>query len=250
MPEEPPQLVAPIIAHLEELRTRLLRSIFAVAMLFPLCWPLSGIVIDWMKRAFLPDPSMKLYFSAPLELFMLRMKVSAALAALVAIPFIAWQIWAFVAPGLYKKERMAVLPLTFSSAFFFLAGAAFALFGVFPMLMRYSAALGGSEIQPLYNAGAFIGTAALLALAFGLCFQLPLVVVILVRYGIVSLETMRSARAYIVIGIFVVAGVITPPDMVSMLALALPTVGLFEVALLFAAWTAKKVDTEEGKTEE
>ena len=244
MTEEDGQKTASLIEHLEEFRTRILRSLYAVAILFPLCWPISGYSLEWMRRTFCPDPSVKLYFSAPLELFVLRMKVSAALGILIAIPYISWQIWSFVAPALYKNERKAALAIVLSSTFFFLAGAAFALFGIFPMLMKYSYSLGGPDIQPLYNAGSFIGTAALLMLAFGLCFQLPLAVVILVRNGIVEVSTMRSARAYIVVGIFVVAGVVTPPDMVSMLALALPTVALFELGVLFASWTSKKKPEE------
>ena len=238
--EEKPQRTASLIEHLEELRTRIIRSLFAVAVLFPLSWPLSGYALNWMRRAFLPDPSVKLYFSAPMELFMLRMKLSAAIGILIAIPYIAWQVWGFVAPALYKKERGVALSVVFSSTVFFLIGAAFALFGIFPMLMKYSYAMGGVDIQPLYNAGSFVGTAALLMLAFGLCFQLPLAVILLVRGGIVKVETVRAARAYIVVGIFVVAGVVTPPDMVSMLALAIPTVALFELSVLFASWTACK----------
>lgn len=236
---------ASLIEHLEELRTRLIRCLFAVAILFPLSWPVSGYALQWMRRAFLPDPSLKLYFSAPMELFILRMKLSMALGVLIAIPYIAWQIWGFVAPALYKKERGVALAVAFSSTVFFLLGAAFALFGIFPMLVKYSLAMGGPDIQPLYNAGSFIGTAALLMLAFGLCFQLPLAVVILVKGGIVKVETIRAARAYVIIGIFVVAGVVTPPDMISMLALALPTAGLFELSLLFAAWTAPKTELED-----
>jgi len=245
--EEERQKTAPILEHLEEFRSRLLRCLYAVAILFPLSWPVSGYVLEWMKRGFCPDPAMKLYYSTPLELFVLRMKISMALGVLIAIPYIAWQIWSFAAPALYKGERKAALLVVSSSTIFFLAGAAFALFGIFPALMRYSASLGGPDIQPLYNASAFIGTAALLMLAFGLCFQLPLAVIILVRTGIVSPETLRAGRAYIIIGIFVVAGVVTPPDMISMLALALPTVALFELSLLFASWTSKRRDNGEGK---
>jgi sec-independent protein translocase protein TatC len=238
--EEEKQRTATIIEHLEELRTRLIRSLFAVAILFPASWPLSHYVLSWMRAAFIPDPSVKLYYMAPMELFMLRMKISAALGVLIAIPYIAWQVWSFVAPALYKKERKVAFSFVFSSSFLFLLGAAFALFGIFPMLMKYSFSMGGPDIQPLYSASSFIGTAALLMLAFGLSFQLPLAVVLLVRSGLVSVETVRGARAYIVVGIFVVAGVITPPDMVSMLALALPTCGLFELSLLFASWSAKR----------
>jgi len=247
MPEEEEVKTATLIEHLEELRLRILRSLFAVAILFPASWPLSQLVIEWMKRAFCPDPSLKLYYTAPMELFFLRMKVSMAIGVLVAIPYIAWQIWGFVGPALYKKERNCAFGLALSSSFFFVAGAAFALFGIFPMMMKYSFSMGSPDIQPLYGATPFIGTAALLMLAFGFCFQLPLVVFILVRMGIVELESMRSARSYIVLGIFVVAGVITPPDMISMLALALPTVGLFELSLLVASWAGKRKPEGEGE---
>ena len=114
-----------LIEHLEELRLRIIRSLFAVAILFPASWPLSQIVIEWLKRSFFPDPSLKLYYTAPMELFFLRMKVSAAIGVIVAIPYIAWQVWGFVAPALFKKERNCVLALALSSSFFFFAGAAF-----------------------------------------------------------------------------------------------------------------------------
>ncbi len=237
-PEE--EKTATLIEHLEELRLRLIRSLVAVAILMPAAWPVSQIAIEWMKRSFFPSPDLKLYFSAPMELFFLRMKVSVALGVVVAIPYIAWQIWGFVAPALYKKERGTALALALSSSFFFILGASFALFGIFPMLMKYSFAMSSPDIQPLYGATPFIGTAAMLMLAFGFCFQLPLAVFILVRSGIVELESMRSARSYVIVGIFIVAGVITPPDMISMLALALPTVGLFELSLIAASWAGKR----------
>lgn len=227
---------ATLIEHLEELRIRLLKCIILLALLFPAAWPLSQVSIEWMKRSLCPAQLEGLYYMAPMELFFLRIKVSAAMALFAAIPLIAWQAWAFVSPALFKGERRAVLLLTLSSAFFFVAGALFALFAIFPILMRYSVEMGSPEIRPMMNVSSFVEMSGLLMLGFGICFQLPIAVFILVRTGVAGVAAFKAARPYVIVGIFIAAGILTPPDVVSQIAMALPTWALFEISLFLAAW--------------
>lgn len=175
-----------------------------------------------------------------MALFFTRMKLGLVYACLFAFPVIAYQSWRFIAPGLYHKERYYITRLSGVSTLLFLVGVAFSLFGVFPALMRFAYGMSTADIAPMLQVGSVVSMATLLSLGFGLMFQLPIVVFFCVISGMISLEAMRKARPFIVLVIFVLAAVLTPPDVVSQLCMGLPTWLLFEISLIAVARYARK----------
>jgi sec-independent protein translocase protein TatC len=164
--------------------------------------------------------------------FLVPMKVTLMIALIVALPWVFYQLWAFVAPGLYAHEKRLVLPLVISSSFLFIAGVAFCYFLVFGRVFHFIANFAPSSIAVMPDIENYLDFVMSMCLAFGATFEVPVVVVILVRMGIVSIEKLKSVRPYIIVGAFVIAAIVTPPDVVSQLSLAIPMCLLFELGLL------------------
>ena len=233
-----------ILEHLEDLRFCIIKSVIAPAILFPFTWMYSTDGLDFVRNLCLGS-SEKLYYMQPMELFIVKLKISAIAAIILSLPWIFWQLWTFVSPGLFKKERKMILSFTLVSSILFCAGASLALFVVYPLLMKFASSMGSEGIQPMISVDSFVNLAALLMLGFGITFQLPVILVILVAAGILSTAAVRKARPYIVVGIFVFSAFITPsPDALSQLAMAIPSIILFECGLLVAALFEKKSDKE------
>jgi len=227
------------LTHLEELRKRILISLGFVLILTPAAWFFSGDLITIFKNTFYPPELGKLYYFTPLELFFLRLKVSLFTALIAALPAVFWNLWVFIAPALRQKERVLLWIFTFGSTLLFLTGTAFALFAIFPLVMKYSAGMATPEIVPFFNIGSVIGIAVFLMLGFGISFQLPVLAAVLVKCDIVPLQTLKKARPYVIVLIFIAAAFLTPPDFISQLAMAIPAVALFELSLLFLSLSKK-----------
>lgn len=221
-----------IIDHIEEFRTRLIRCIICVCIMMPIGWSLSPLFIDWIAKELCPPELGTLYYTAPMELFFLRVKFSAIFSIGVTLPFIMYHIWQYISPGLLRYEKKAVKISCGFSFLLFLCGAALGLFGVFPILMYYALSMQTENIKPLFSVNSCLSMSAWLMLGFGICFQLPIILLGLVRFGIVSVKTLRHSRPYIVLGIFIVAAILTPPDIISQLSMAIPTWLLYEVSLV------------------
>lgn len=240
-----------LIEHLDELRTRLIRCSLCVALIFIPSNYLSMPIIIWMKKQFCPQLK-ELVFMQPLEIFFTQLKVSFYLALIISAPYLAYQLWSFISPALFNKERRYVVRFMLISTTLFLTGAALALFIVFPALMRFSMSLAGStgDIIPMINIQSFINTAALLMLAFGIMFQLPVVVFALTATGLISTAKMAHGRPYVIVLIFILSAFLTPgPDVLSQLAMALPTCVLFELSLIFCKVIEKKKQAELARLE-
>lgn len=225
------------LEHLEELRGVLLRSLAAVALLlFPAYWA-AGRLIPWLLHQLegLGGNGLQFHYFSPLEPFLVQLKCSLLLALFGALPYVSWQVGGFIAPGLYRRERRLFGMLAGAAFLLFLAGAAFAFTLILPLLLRFAASYRSPELAPILGLGNFVDLAGLLLLGFGIMFQLPVVVVILVRTGLVRTQTLRKSRPVVVIAILVLAAVLTPPDVISQLLMAVPTWLLFELALLLAA---------------
>jgi sec-independent protein translocase protein TatC len=224
------------ISHLIELRTRLLRSIVAVIVvlvcLFPWAKDIYALLASPLLRA-LPQGATMIATDVT-GTFLVPLKVTLMVAVLVALPFVLWQVWAFVAPGLYQHERRLALPVLASSFVCFLAGMAFAYFAVFPIAFGFFASYAPAGVTMMTDIDKYLSFVLTMFIAFGLTFETPVVVIVLVRFRVVSLQKLRSIRPYVIVGAFIIGAIFTPPDVVSQMLLAVPLWLLFELGLLLA----------------
>jgi sec-independent protein translocase protein TatC len=224
------------ISHLVELRDRLVKAIIGVAIvcIALFIWPGPKEIYDFLAMPMLASlpPGAKMIATGVVAPFLVPMKVTLMAAIIVALPWVFYQLWAFVAPGLYAHEKRLVLPLVVSSSLLFIAGVAFCYFLVFGRVFHFIAEFAPSSIAVMPDIENYLDFVMSMCLAFGATFEVPVVVVILVRMGIVSIEKLKEVRPYIIVGAFVIAAIVTPPDVVSQLALAIPMCLLFELGLL------------------
>lgn len=226
------------ISHLVELRDRLVKASIgiAIACAVLMLWPGPARIYDFLAApmlASLPAGS-KMIATGVIAPFLVPMKITLVLAFIVALPWVFYQLWAFVAPGLYTHEKRLVLPLVVSSSLLFVAGVAFCYFFVFGRVFAFIAEFAPTSIAVTPDIENYLDFVMSMCLAFGVTFEVPVVVVILVRMGIVSIDKLKSVRPYVIVGAFVIAAIVTPPDVVSQLALAIPMCLLFELGLLVA----------------
>jgi sec-independent protein translocase protein TatC len=247
MADEPDELAGteqPFVAHLIELRDRLVRSLLAVGVVFAILsfFPGPAALYDLLAKplvAQLPAGS-HLIATNVISPFLVPLKITLLLAFLVALPVVLYQLWAFVAPGLYSHEKRLVVPLVISSTVLFIGGVAFCYFFVFGRVFHFIQSFAPKSVNVAPDIEAYLGFVLTMFLAFGATFEVPIVVVVLARMGVVSVAKLREFRRYFIIIAFIVAAVITPPDMISMLSLAIPMCFLYEVGLWAAAATARK----------
>ena len=237
------------ISHLIELRDRLVKASIGIAILCAalLAWPGPAAIYDFIARpmiAALPVGS-KMIATGVIAPFLVPMKVTLVIAFILALPWVFYQLWAFIAPGLYAHEKRLVLPLVVSSSVLFMAGVAFCYFFVFGRVFRFIGEFAPTSIAVTPDIENYLDFVMSMCLAFGATFEVPVVVVILVRMGIVSVAKLKEVRPYAIVGAFVIAAVVTPPDIVSQLALALPMCLLFELGLLVAPIFVKATQAPE-----
>lgn len=247
--EQPPLLEGPavgpvegeglhgtLIEHLVELRTRIIRAALAVLVVFLVLFPWAR---DWY--ALLAEPMIaalpqggQMIATDVVGVFLVPVKVTLMLAFLIALPVVLWQAWAFIAPGLYQHEKSLAVPLMVASLGLFAAGMAFAYFVVFPSVFTFMAAIAPEGVAWMTDIDKYLSFVLTTFLAFGLTFEVPVVVIVLVRMGIVSLEKLRAWRPYVIVGAFVIGAIFTPPDIMSQVLLAVPLWLLYELGLLLA----------------
>ncbi len=177
--------------------------------------------------------------------FLVPLKVTLMTAFVVALPYVLWQMWAFIAPGLYQHERKLALPVLVSSFIFFLVGMAFAYFVVFPVAFGFFAGYAPAGVTMMTDIDKYLSFVLTMFIAFGITFETPVIVIVLVRFGVVSLEKLRSIRPYMIVGAFIVGAIFTPPDIVSQLLLAVPLWLLFELGLFVARFVKRPASREE-----
>ncbi|MDE1900801.1 MAG: twin-arginine translocase subunit TatC [Alphaproteobacteria bacterium] len=239
----------PLMAHLIELRRRLIYALLAVLAGFAVSYAFAPEIYAFLVRplaAATEGEHRRLIYTGLTEAFTTYIKLSLWTGCFVAFPVIAAQIWMFVAPGLYQHERRAFLPFLLATPLFFLAGAAVAYYFVFPEAWKFFLSFempGTTESLPIQleaRVSEYLSLSMTVIFAFGLAFELPVILVLLARAGIVSAEKLASFRRYAVVLIFVFAAILTPPDLISMLSLALPMLLLYEFSILGARWVGKK----------
>jgi sec-independent protein translocase protein TatC len=224
------------ISHLIELRDRLLRMLIAVGVVFVILFPFASELYDLlaypMMRA-LPEGS-KMIATGVVAPFLIPVKVAAMVAFAVALPYVLYQVWAFVAPGLYAHERRLVVPLVFASTVLFFVGVAFCYFFVFGVVFDFVYKIAPRSISVAPDIENYLNFVITLFLAFGVTFEVPIAVLILVRMGAVTIAQLTNIRPYFIVGSFVVAAIVTPPDVLSQLLLAVPMCVLYEVGIIAA----------------
>ncbi len=242
---------APLIEHLIELRQRLLWSVAALTVAFLISIffadEIFGILVQPLTDAF-PAGEGKLIYTKLYEAFFVEIKVAMFAAFFLAFPIISNQLWAFVAPGLYAKEKKAFLPFLIATPLLFIAGASLAYFIVMPTAFKFflgfEGPVGGLQQEALPAMGDYLSLVMQFILAFGVCFQLPVLLLLLNRAGIVTRQQLKGIRRYMIVGAFAVAAILTPPDVVSQLMLGIPLILLYEVSLMIMWFTERKKSKE------
>lgn len=234
------------ITHLIELRDRMIRSIAAVLLIFLCLMPWSGDVYDLLALPLMSalPPGAKMIATGVITPFMVPLKVTLMAAFVLAMPVVLYQLWAFVAPGLYAHEKRFALPLVIGSTLLFILGMAFCYFFVFGTVFHFIAKVSPTSITPAPDIEQYLSFVMTMFLAFGITFEVPVVVVLLVKFGLVKLQTLRDIRPYAIVGAFVIAAVVTPPDVTSQVMLAVPMCLLFELGIFISRFVEKREATD------
>jgi sec-independent protein translocase protein TatC len=234
------------VAHLIELRNRLLHSVIALLLVFICLFPFSSQLYALLAQpllAKLPKGGQMIATDVTTPFFV-PLKVAMMAAFLVALPYILYQIWRFVAPGLYAHEKRLVLPLIFASTALFFCGMAFAYFAVFPVVFGFITASAPQGVAVMTDIDKYLSFVLGMFMAFGITFQVPVAVILLVRMGFVTVEKLRDIRSYVIVGAFIIGAIFTPPDVVSQFMLAMPLWLLYEVGIVVSSWMGKsKINT-------
>ncbi len=241
------------ISHLVELRTRLLRAVITVVGIFIVLftYPGASAIYDVLAQPMmssLPEGT-RMIATGVITPFMVPVKVTLMASFVLALPVVLYQAWAFIAPGLYNHEKKLALPLIMTSTLLFMAGMAFCYFVVFRTVFHFIASFAPQSITPAPDIEAYLGFVMTMFMAFGITFEVPIAVILLVKTGVVTVAKLREIRGYVIVGAFVIAAVVTPPDVVSQILLAAPLCLLYEIGIL-AASLIKKREAQSREEEE
>lgn len=250
IPENDQQM--PLVSHLTELRSRLLRSVLAIFLIFGALFYFTQKIYTFVSaplRKFLPEGATMIATDVASP-FLTPFKLTMMVALFLAMPVILYQIWGFIAPGLYKHEKRVAVPLLVSSIILFYAGMAFAYFLVFPLIFHFFASVTPEGVSMMTDISSYLDFVMTLFLAFGVAFEIPVAVVLLVWIGIVDVKYLKKIRPYVVIGCFVVGMILTPPDIFSQTLLAVPMWLLFEIGVLCSSMVTKRGDHEDDEKAE
>ncbi|SHO55514.1 twin-arginine translocase subunit TatC [Vibrio quintilis] len=232
----------PLISHLLELRDRLLRSLGAVLVIFIALVYFSSYIYEFVSRPLidrLPQGATMIATDVASP-FLTPLKLTLIVSVFLAVPFILYQLWAFVAPGLYQRERRLVMPLMFSSTLLFYCGVAFAYYVVFPLIFGFFTAISLGGVEYATDISSYLDFVLAIFLAFGIAFEVPVAIILLCWTGATSPESLRTKRPYIIVSVFVVGMFLTPPDIFSQTLLAIPMCLLFEVGIFFARFYTRR----------
>ena len=240
------------VSHLVELRDRVLHSLIAIAVVMGgLCiYPGPGEIYDILAApltAALPEGT-KMVAIGVITPFMVPLKVTAMVAFVLSLPFILYQVWGFIAPGLYAHEKRLGVPLIISSSLLFILGMSFCYFFVFGQVFSFINSFAPKSITPAPDIEAYLSFVMTMFLAFGLAFEVPVALVVMVKMGVVTVEKLKEWRSYFIVGAFVIAAVVTPPDVVSQLALAIPMCILYELGILASRLVSRPAPKDESVT--
>ena len=239
------------ISHLLELRDRLLRMVVAWIVLFVCLFPWANDLYSILAEPLLSELPQggQMIATEVVTPFFVPIKVAMMCAFLLALPYLLYQVWAFIAPGLYSHEKKLIVPLVVSSLVLFACGMAFAYFLVFPVVFGFIVGIAPQGVAVMTDIGKYLDFVITMFLAFGLTFEVPVVVVALALMGMVEIEKFREARPYVIVGAFVIGAIFTPPDVISQIMLAVPLWLLYELGVVVAAWAVRNKPTPESTVE-
>jgi sec-independent protein translocase protein TatC len=234
-PEETQDRAQPLVAHLTELRNRLLRSIFSILLIFCGLFYFANDIYAYVSKPLrdLLPPNATMIATEVASPFLTPFKLTMVAAVFLAMPYVLYQLWSFIAPGMYKNEKRLAIPLLFSSVLLFYAGAAFAYYVVFPLVFGFFTSVGPTDVTIMTDINRYLDFVLKLFFAFGLAFEIPIAAVIVIRAGIITADELASKRAYIIVACFVLGMLLTPPDVISQALLAIPMWILFEIGVFF-----------------
>lgn len=240
-----------IIAHLIELRKRLLNSVLSFLLVFVCLFPWAADLYALLAQPLLAKLPLggQMIATDVTTPFFVPVKVAMMTAFLITLPYILHQMWSFIAPGLYSHEKRWILPLVISSLVLFICGMAFAYFAVFPMVFGFITASAPAGVAVMTDIDKYLGFVMSMFLAFGVTFQVPVAVVAMVKMGFVSVAKLRSIRRYVIVGAFIAGAILTPPDVVSQFMLAIPLWLLYEAGIWIAVWMTKLPKSSETNVE-
>lgn len=237
------------MSHLVELRSRLLKAVAAILAVFAVLftYPGASAIYDVLAQPMLSSlpEGTRMIATGVITPFMVPVKVTLMSAFVLSLPFVLYQAWAFVAPGLYRHEKRLAAPIIISSSLLFVAGMAFCYFFVFKTVFHFIAGFAPESITPAPDIEAYLNFVLTMFMAFGITFEVPVVVVLLVRTGVVTIAQLRGARGYVIVGAFIIAAVVTPPDVVSQFMLAVPLCLLYELGIIISRMVRPAAQAEE-----
>lgn len=242
----------PLMAHLIELRECTVKAAISVLIVFVAMSPFMKEIFDWLSKPLmvaLPDGA-KLLSTGVVAPFMVPLKVTLFCAFVVALPYVLYQFWAYIAPALYKREKRLALPVIVSSVLMFAVGMAYCYFVVFRMVFQFIAGFSPDSVNFAPDIDSYFSFVITMFFAFGLTFEVPIFVMVLNRVGMASAKRLKKIRPYVIVGAFVVAAIFTPPDVLSQLLLALPLVVLYEFGIVLVKVFGRKDDSDEDETSE
>lgn len=245
-PTPEPEQEQSFLSHLIELRQRLVRAALSVLIVFLALTPFMRDIFDLLSQPLLValPVGTKLLATGVVTPFMVPLKVTLFVAFLIALPFVLYQAWAFVAPGLYQHEKKLAGPMIFSAVLMFFLGMAYCYFIVFGFVFKFIAGFAPATVNVAPDIEAYFGFVLGMFLAFGLTFEVPIVVVLLARFGIADVERLKVARPYVIVGAFIIAAIFTPPDVLSQLLLAIPLCLLYELGIFLARFVGRRKPDE------
>ncbi len=248
MPEknyQTPEEELPVTEHIEELRQRLFKSFIAIGIGFLIAWPFKKKILLFLERPLPENLQGKLIFLSPPEAFFTALKISFFAGILISLPFVLYQVWKFIEPGLYEHEKRFILPFMFFSLLFFFLGASFAYFVILPFGLRFLLGFMGNLLIPQITVGNYVSFVIQMILAFGFVFLLPVVVWLLSKLGIINYRLLERNRKYAILVIFIVAALLTPPDAFSQIMMAIPLLVLYELSIWVSKLAGKEIEEED-----
>lgn len=234
-----------LIAHLEALRSTLIKCLSAIGILLPFCFYFSPKVLDFLVKTLIGKNNIILNYFTPMEVFVLQIKLALLMAAIIAFPYIAKNLWDFVLPALLDKEKLFIRKIVVSSSILFSSGTIFCLFVILPIIMNFGISFSSQNVQAVFGISNVINLALWLSFVFGLMFQIPLVTHILIKLDFVSYESISNKRPYVVTALLIISALLTPPDIISQILLFTPTYLLFELGLIFSRGLKNKPEDEQ-----